>query len=328
MTNSNSSVKEFIKQNTKILLGKNNDVIVSISNINFQHYLSIGEDGVPLYSQFPPNSSFYFQYNPQTRKYEPNQSVYAWSNEELMKYALYDNNLIAKELTEKELIDRKLGDLLQRERAKLKEARQQNSAYGQAYPPNIDKSDQSEYNTMGDSNPTLNKAVNNVSNAMYAMADTASNFAYDTATDPMTYGGGVILGGIGKAKRYPDGVTLAGLGRGNFGKQKHKLSSPNPIHDKYLRKAYEDIKEGKGIPNMDEFGNQKIYQGRERPEWQGAKEWLIEDKHGGTSSNRRILEKESGEMGFVIDHDYKSITRFPSPWYQDGGKNLNRVKPQ
>lgn len=39
------------------------------------------------------------------------------------------------------------------------------------------------------------------------------------------------------------------------------LSSPNPIHSKEIRNAYEDIMSGKGVPNLDKNGVQKIYQG-------------------------------------------------------------------
>ena len=95
------------------------------------------------------------------------------------------------------------------------------------------------------------------------------------------------------------------------------LSSPNPIHSKEIRNAYEDIMSGKGVPNLDKNGVQKIYQGRENPKWAGATEWLVPD--GGKSYHHRILRMPNGQMGYVVNHDYKNIRAFPSPWYPDGG---------
>lgn len=103
----------------------------------------------------------------------------------------------------------------------------------------------------------------------------------------------------------------------NNGKQTN-LSSPNPIHSKELREAYENILIGKGTPNLDANGVQKIYKGRENPKWAGATEWLVPD--GGKGYHHRILRMPDGRMGYVTNHDYANIRAFPSPWYPDGGK--------
>ncbi|MFL1731771.1 two-partner secretion domain-containing protein [Moraxella oculi] len=95
-----------------------------------------------------------------------------------------------------------------------------------------------------------------------------------------------------------------------------KLSSPNPIHIKGLRSAYEDVISGKGTPNLDRNGIQKIYQGRENPNWKGATEWLVPNSEG---RHHRILKMPNGRMGYVIDHNYNNIRPFPAPWYPDGG---------
>ena len=100
-----------------------------------------------------------------------------------------------------------------------------------------------------------------------------------------------------------------------------KLSSPNPIHNKDIRNAYEDIVSGQGKPNIDSVTKkQKIYQGRENSAWAGSTEWLVPNQAG---RHHRILVAPNGRIGYVVDHDYSNIRPFPSPWYPDGG-NLNK----
>ncbi|MDV7644275.1 polymorphic toxin-type HINT domain-containing protein, partial [Acinetobacter baumannii] len=102
-----------------------------------------------------------------------------------------------------------------------------------------------------------------------------------------------------------------------------KLSAPSNI-SKAFNTAYDDIKLGKGIPNLDANNVQKIYQGRENKAWAGAKEWYVPGSSGlGKNGAGRILEMPNGKMGYVVNHDYTNIRAFPSPWFPDGG-----IKPK
>ena len=96
---------------------------------------------------------------------------------------------------------------------------------------------------------------------------------------------------------------------------KTPLSLPNPL-PKSIRKAYEEIKLGRGTPNLDSNGIQKIYQGRENKRWAGATEWLVPGDNG---AHHRIL-KLGDKLGYVKNHDYTRIRTFPGPWYPEGGK--------
>ncbi|MEO4206585.1 polymorphic toxin-type HINT domain-containing protein, partial [Acinetobacter pittii] len=98
-----------------------------------------------------------------------------------------------------------------------------------------------------------------------------------------------------------------------------KLSAPSNI-SKAFSTAYDDIKLGKGVPNLDANNVQKIYQGRENKAWAGAKEWYVPGSSGlGKNGAGRILEMPNGRMGYVVNHDYTNIRSFPSPWFPDGG---------
>jgi len=106
----------------------------------------------------------------------------------------------------------------------------------------------------------------------------------------------------------PEGVPKGG-------KKQDKLSSPNPL-PRSIREAYEEIKLGRGTPNLDSNGVQKIFQGRENRKWGGATEWLVPGDNG---AHHRIL-KLGDKLGFVKNHDYSKIKTFPGPWYPEGGK--------
>jgi uncharacterized protein RhaS with RHS repeats len=97
-------------------------------------------------------------------------------------------------------------------------------------------------------------------------------------------------------------------------KKQDKLSSPNPV-PKSIREQYEEIKLGRGTPNLDRNGVQKVYQGRENKKWTGASEWLVPGDNG---AHHRIL-KLGDKLGYVKNHDYSKIKTFPGPWYPEGG---------
>nr|WP_309694960.1 RHS repeat-associated core domain-containing protein [Armatimonas sp.] len=104
-----------------------------------------------------------------------------------------------------------------------------------------------------------------------------------------------------------------------------KLSDPLPnnLGSKRLepiRNAYEDIKLGRGTPRTNPNGSQKTFgagelrrNGRGRNVWEGSKEWDV------PGTDHRILERQDGRLGYVIEHDYANPRLFPSPWYPDGG---------
>ena len=67
-----------------------------------------------------------------------------------------------------------------------------------------------------------------------------------------------------------------------------------------------DIFNGRGIPRLDDYGNQKIFKGIEGEKWKGALEWQVipgNDKY-------RILTKQlpngKTQVGFTDNH-YKRI---------------------
>ncbi|GAA5041146.1 hypothetical protein GCM10023259_009590 [Thermocatellispora tengchongensis] len=86
--------------------------------------------------------------------------------------------------------------------------------------------------------------------------------------------------------------------------------------------AYEDIRAGRGVPEIDpNTGKQGIFEGRkphEKP-WTGAKEYLVP---GAKGNKHRILEKTlpggTKVMGWTNDH-YETIHPFKSPHFPDSG---------
>ncbi|MDC9583341.1 hypothetical protein PSI15_17700, partial [Xenorhabdus sp. PR6a] len=107
-----------------------------------------------------------------------------------------------------------------------------------------------------------------------------------------------------------------------------KLSSPNPV-PKSVRGEYEDIITGKGTPRVHkDTGIQKTLEdrkGKTNKFWIGAKEWQVVHSGKGLDPHHRILEQTlpNGQKiyGYVLNHDYEKVYKFPSPWYPDGGKS-------
>nr|WP_144028791.1 hypothetical protein [Paenibacillus tyrfis] len=86
---------------------------------------------------------------------------------------------------------------------------------------------------------------------------------------------------------------------------------------------YEEIKLGRGVPNLDNNGVQKVYHANElkgisgSPSnvWDGSLEYLVPG-----SEHHRILKRADGKLGYVIKHGYGIPKLFPGPWFSEGGK--------
>ncbi|RNT27383.1 hypothetical protein B9475_009665, partial [Proteus mirabilis] len=106
-----------------------------------------------------------------------------------------------------------------------------------------------------------------------------------------------------------------------------KLSSFNPV-PKSIRQEYEKIITGEGTPRVHaNTGIQKTLEdrkGKTNKFWIGAKEWRVVHTGKGVDPHHRILEQTlpNGQKvyGYVLNHDYEKVYKFPSPWYPDGGK--------
>ncbi|MFB0773638.1 hypothetical protein, partial [Proteus cibi] len=106
-----------------------------------------------------------------------------------------------------------------------------------------------------------------------------------------------------------------------------KLSSPNPV-PKSIRNEYEKIILGEGTPRIHpSSGIQKTLEdrkGKTNKFWIGAKEWQVVHTGKGVDPHHRILEQTlpNGQKvyGYVLNHDYEKVYKFPSPWYLDSGK--------
>ncbi|WP_347882230.1 RHS repeat-associated core domain-containing protein [Kosakonia sp. HypNH10] len=105
----------------------------------------------------------------------------------------------------------------------------------------------------------------------------------------------------------------------------HKLSSPNPV-PRSVSHEYDNIITGTGTPRLDKNGKQKVFEnssGKANRVWNGAKEWQVVHRGQGLDPHHRILEQTLPDgrkiYGYVLNHDYDKVYKFPSPWYPDGG---------
>lgn len=138
-----------------------------------------------------------------------------------------------------------------------------------------------------------------------------------------------LMGGLNTYTYVVDPLTWVDpLGLSEIcGKPKaiHKLSSPNPV-PRSISHEYENIITGKGTPRLNENGTQKVFEnrtGKANRIWNGAKEWQVVHKGKGLDPHHRILEQTLPDgrriYGYVINHDYNKVYKFPNPWYPDGG---------
>ncbi len=107
--------------------------------------------------------------------------------------------------------------------------------------------------------------------------------------------------------------------RGNHAPSKikdTKLSGPNNVRSQ-LRDAYEEIRLGRGTPNLDKNGKQKIFEGRDATnrQWAGA----LEFKVPGLDGARILYHKGKNMLGYTSRHDYDRVVKFPGPFYQENG---------
>ena len=69
-----------------------------------------------------------------------------------------------------------------------------------------------------------------------------------------------------------------------------------------MNRGLHDIFNGRGIPRLDEHGNQKIFKGIEGERWKGALEWQVIPGN----NDYRILTKQlpngKTQVGFSDDH--------------------------
>ncbi|QKV94102.1 RHS repeat protein [Streptomyces sp. NA02950] len=106
-------------------------------------------------------------------------------------------------------------------------------------------------------------------------------------------------------------------------KRQPRLSDPMPTGlPKPFVRAYDDIREGNGVPRLDDNGDPKIFKGKrahERP-WKGATEYEVPGAK--VPDKARILVKTLPDgrkvMGWSTDH-YDTIHPFTAPHFPDDG---------
>jgi hypothetical protein len=115
-----------------------------------------------------------------------------------------------------------------------------------------------------------------------------------------------------------------GLGKGLLGGKGGggRLSDPLPQGmSKHFVRAYDDIRAGRGQPQTDATGKQKVFEGRGKHEgrWAGSLEYRVP---GAKGDSARILVRTLPDgrkvMGWTNDH-YKTIRPFSAPHFPDAG---------
>ncbi|CDL85796.1 hypothetical protein XSR1_980005 [Xenorhabdus szentirmaii DSM 16338] len=104
-------------------------------------------------------------------------------------------------------------------------------------------------------------------------------------------------------------------------KQKKKPEEYPAKTKNAFNEALENIKNGGGVPRLDDYGAPKIYQGREWPKWKGAVEYEVP----GLNHKHRILKLDGidskgnpySKYGYSLDH-YEKIH---SDWERMGRKS-------